>query len=115
METVAQTKTARLKVAPERTCVGCHAKKPQHQLLRVASQGGEAPVVDKGHSRPGRGAYLCFDRACWQRAQKRRALERALKLRDGLPRAFKEEIDKLLSGGMTRSEPDEKSPSASPK
>ena len=99
MAKAAQRKTAPLKREPERTCVGCGAKKPQHKMLRVASQGGSTPVVDKEYARPGRGAYLCFDGACWARAQKRRAIERALKLRKDMPRAFKDEIDRLLSGG----------------
>ena len=103
-----------LKGESERTCCGCGAKKPQRELLRFASSGGSTPVVDREYSAPGRGTYLCPDGACWQRAQKRRAIERALKLREGLGRGFKDEIDRLLSGGMTRSKVDEKSPSASP-
>jgi len=110
-----RTKPTPLKREPGRTCAGCHAKKPQHEMLRIASQEGSTPVVDKEYSLPGRGTYLCFDGACWQRAQKRRAIERALKLREGVPRVLKDEIDRLLSSGATRSKPDEKSPSASPK
>jgi len=68
-------------------------------MLRLASQEGSTPVVDKEYSLPGRGTYLCFDGACWQRALKRRAIERALKLREGVPRALKDEIDRLLGPG----------------
>ena len=37
-------------------------------------------AIDPTGRRPGRGAYLCRDTACWDLAGRRRALEHALKV-----------------------------------
>ena len=74
---------------PERTCVACGAKKPQRELLRVASQGGSTPTIDGSGKAKGRGAYLCLDAACVERAIKRKAFERTLKLKTGVPPQIK--------------------------
>jgi predicted RNA-binding protein YlxR (DUF448 family) len=84
--------------APTRSCVGCGAKKPQRELLRVASQAGSTPALDRKGNAPGRGAYVCRDGACVARARKRRAFERALKLRGSVPRELWDEIEELVFG-----------------
>jgi predicted RNA-binding protein YlxR (DUF448 family) len=66
---------------PQRTCIGCGAKKSPRELLRVASQGGSTPLVDAKGKAGGRGAWVCFDLSCIERALKRRAFERVLKLK----------------------------------
>lgn len=63
---------------PMRMCVGCREMKPKAELLRVVKpQDGDAHIDRTGRS-PGRGAYVCQSIACLQKAQKTRALERAL-------------------------------------
>ena len=63
---------------PMRMCVGCREMKPKMTLLRVVKpQEGEAHIDRTGKS-PGRGAYVCDDIECLSKAQKTRALERAL-------------------------------------
>ena len=63
---------------PMRMCVGCREMKPKVQLLRVVKpQEGEAHI-DRTGKAPGRGAYVCDDIECLKKAQKSRALERAL-------------------------------------
>jgi predicted RNA-binding protein YlxR (DUF448 family) len=52
--------------------------------------------LDKKGKAPGRGAYVCADGACIERARKRRAFERALKLRASVPRELWDEIEKLI-------------------
>jgi predicted RNA-binding protein YlxR (DUF448 family) len=75
--------------SPERTCVGCGAKKPQCELLRVALADGSTPRLDASGNAPGRGAYVCRDEACLERAVRRKAFERSLKWKSGLPEALK--------------------------
>lgn len=58
---------------PFRTCIGCLEKRPQGDLIRL----GE-----------GRGAYLCANRECFEKAMKRKAFARAFRNRVTL-----EEID----------------------
>jgi len=81
-----------MKHVPLRSCVACGAKKPQGELLRVVSRGGDGPEWDEKGRAPGRGAYLCRQAACIERAWARRALERALKLNAPAPAALKEKI-----------------------
>ncbi len=63
---------------PMRMCVGCREMKPKAQLLRVVRpQEGEVRI-DRTGKAPGRGAYVCDRIECLRKAQKSRALERAL-------------------------------------
>ncbi|RYG63936.1 YlxR family protein [bacterium] len=81
-----------MKHVPERTCCACGVKRPQSELRRVASLAGSAPTLDLRGKAPGRGAYLCFDVACIERALQRKALERALKLQNPLTEEFKTKL-----------------------
>ena len=63
---------------PMRMCVGCREMKPKAELLRVVKpQEGDAHIDRTGRAQ-GRGAYVCSDPECLKKAQKTRALERAL-------------------------------------
>ena len=65
------------KKLPQRMCVGCRQMKEKAQLIRVVrSPEGEVSLDTRG-KKPGRGAYLCPDPACFKRAVKSKALERA--------------------------------------
>lgn len=65
------------KKIPMRQCLGCREMKPKRELIRVVrSPEGEISLDFRG-KKPGRGAYVCHDVACLQRARKTRALERA--------------------------------------
>ncbi|MGO9081683.1 MAG: YlxR family protein [Streptosporangiaceae bacterium] len=62
-----------------RTCVGCGARAAKSDLLRVVAAGDEI-VPDPAARMPGRGAYLHPSQGCLERAQRRRAIGRALRL-----------------------------------
>jgi predicted RNA-binding protein YlxR (DUF448 family) len=81
-----------MKHVPERTCCACGSKKPQSEMRRVASKAGDGPQIDTSGKAPGRGAYLCFDAQCVEKALQRKALERALKLQNPLPEEFKAKL-----------------------
>ena len=76
------------------------------EVARVASLAGAEPVFEPGalHSRrePGRGAWLCRDRTCVEAAWKRRAFERALKLKQSPPPSLKEELREWCAGNSER-------------
>ncbi len=78
--------------SPQRTCCACGAKKPPREMRRIASQHGAEPTIDENGKAPGRGAYLCFDAQCVEKALARKALERALKLQNPLPEEFKNQL-----------------------
>ncbi len=66
------------KKVPLRQCLGCREMKPKKELMRVVrSPEGEVSLDFKGKS-PGRGAYVCGNAECLNKAVKSRALERAL-------------------------------------
>ena len=63
---------------PMRMCVGCREMKPKMELTRVVKpQEGDCAIDFTGKA-PGRGAYVCTSAECLKKAQKTRALERAL-------------------------------------
>ena len=64
---------------PARTCVGCRARVPAGQLLRVVARDG-AVVPDSGRPQPGRGAHLHPTADCLALAERRRAFPRALRV-----------------------------------
>ena len=66
------------KKIPMRQCCGCREMKPKRELIRVVrSPEGSVSLDFKGKA-PGRGAYVCHDQACLKKAQKSKALDRAL-------------------------------------
>jgi uncharacterized protein len=65
---------------PERTCVACRTKRPKRELVRLVRTAEGAVVVDESQKQNGRGAYLCAQRACWERALNRGALCHALRV-----------------------------------
>lgn len=65
------------KKIPVRQCLGCREHKPKPELIRVVRSPEEEVSLDFKGKKPGRGAYVCPDPACLQKARKSRALERA--------------------------------------
>lgn len=64
-----------------RTCIACQQKRPKRELIRVVRTPEETVEVDPKGKRPGRGTYVCPERACWGSALDERKLSRALKCR----------------------------------
>ena len=63
---------------PMRRCVGCMTSKEKQDLVRIAGFEGEFSLDLTGRAK-GRGAYLCkANPDCWEKAYKRKALERSL-------------------------------------
>ncbi|GEK20708.1 YlxR family protein [Cellulomonas xylanilytica] len=71
-------------MGPVRTCVGCRATGPRSALLRVVVDqevtGEPVLVVDVARRMPGRGAWLHPDPGCLEKAERRRAFGRALRV-----------------------------------
>jgi uncharacterized protein len=64
--------------SPIRTCVGCGGKAAQAELVRLVAE--ESRVVVDRARRGGRGAWLHASAPCLERAVKRRAFGRALRV-----------------------------------
>lgn len=69
------------KKIPMRMCVACRQMRPKRELIRVTKSADGAICIDSTGKISGRGAYICQDPNCLERAQKTRALERALEHR----------------------------------
>ena len=61
------------KQIPLRQCVGCR------ELVRVIKTPEDEICLDKTGRKNGRGAYICLNQACLEKAKKTKALERSLK------------------------------------
>ncbi len=66
------------KKIPQRQCMGCRERKEKRQLIRVVRTPEGEVKLDFSGKLSGRGAYLCPDIQCLQRAQRSKALERSL-------------------------------------
>jgi predicted RNA-binding protein YlxR (DUF448 family) len=68
------------KKVPMRQCVGCGEMKSKKELLRVIKTPEDEIVLDTTGRKNGRGAYICASMECLKNAQKKRGLERSLKV-----------------------------------
>ena len=54
--------------------------RPKRELMRVVRTPDGSVEVDPSGKRSGRGAYLCQQKSCWEKALKRHSLDHALKV-----------------------------------
>ena len=63
---------------PMRKCTGCNEMKPKKELVRVVRSPEGEVSLDLTGKKAGRGAYVCRNLACLQKARKAKRIERAL-------------------------------------
>ena len=68
------------KKIPQRQCMGCRERKAKKELIRVVRGTDGVVSLDFSGKLNGRGAYLCPDIRCLQKAQKAKSLERSLEV-----------------------------------
>ena len=75
---------------PVRQCVGCQEMKNKKEMIRIIR-------LDTTGKKNGRGAYLCPDPECFEKAVKNKGLERSF--RQAIPKEvyemLKKEMEKL--------------------
>lgn len=85
---------------PQRTCLGCRQAKDKKDLIRIVKSPDGTVSVDLTGKKSGRGAYLCPDANCLDKAVRSKALERSLGVNidqqvfDELRRQLKERAEK---------------------
>ena len=85
------------KKIPMRQCLGCREMKPKRELIRVVrSPEGEISLDFKGKAN-GRGAYICPDAVCLNKAVKARALEKAFSMQ--IPAEIYEKLNNEMEAG----------------
>jgi len=67
------------KKIPQRRCVGCRDMKDKFLLIRIVANANGDIMPDTTGKAHGRGAYLCKNNECLEKAQKSKGLERSLK------------------------------------
>ena len=80
-----------------RMCTGCGEMKPKRELIRVVKSPEGQISLDKTGRSPGRGAYVCPDLACLQKARKSKRLERVFA--SAIPEEVYDALEKELSDG----------------
>ncbi|MGE5473837.1 MAG: RNase P modulator RnpM [Ignavibacteriales bacterium] len=64
------------KKIPNRMCLGCREMKPKKELLRIVKSKEGLISIDPSGKKPGRGAYICFNIECLDKAQKAKRIEK---------------------------------------
>ena len=82
------------KKIPLRQCVGCGEMKAKKELIRVIKN-DECVFLDASGRKNGRGAYICADTDCLEKARKSKGLERSLKV--AIPDEVYENLEKEMS------------------
>ena len=67
------------KSIPLRKCTGCQEMKDKRTLVRVVRNDAGEFIIDFTGKKPGRGAYICPDLECLEKAKKSKGLERSFK------------------------------------
>ena len=83
-----------MKNLPQRTCIGCNEKKNKKDLIRVVRNKEGEITIDKTGKAKGRGAYLCDNIDCLEKAIKNKRLERSFEMK------IEDEIYEKLRGVM---------------
>ena len=68
------------KKVPLRQCVGCGGMKDKREMTRILRTADGAICLDVTGKKNGRGAYICTQRECLQKARKNKGLERSFKM-----------------------------------
>ena len=65
------------KKIPMRMCLGCNEMKPKKELIRVVKSPEGEISIDFTGKKAGRGAYICADSECFEKARKARRFEKS--------------------------------------
>ena len=88
------------KKIPMRQCVGCREMEPKRKLIRVIRTSEDEILIDATGKKNGRGAYICPNRECLEKAVKNKGLERSLKI--SVPQEIYEDFEREMGNLETR-------------
>lgn len=84
------------KKIPQRQCMGCRERKAKRDMIRVVRGTDGTVSLDFSGKLNGRGAYICPDPVCLQKAQKAKSLERSLEV--PIPEEVYERLAREMEG-----------------
>lgn len=82
------------KKIPLRKCIGCGEMKPKKELIRVLHMADGSFTLDATGRQNGRGAYVCRDEACLNKAITSKGLDRSFKIK--IPAHVYEQLNEEL-------------------
>ena len=82
------------KKIPLRLCVGCKEMKPKKEMMRVIKSAEGDIFLDTTGKKNGRGAYICKQVECLEKAFSNHGLERSLKI--SIPKETMENLSKEM-------------------
>ena len=82
---------------PVRQCVGCQEMKNKKEMIRIIRTNEQEFFLDTTGKKNGRGAYICPDPECFQKAVKNKGLERSFRqaIPEDVYEMLKKEMEKL--------------------
>ena len=69
-----------LKNIPQRTCIGCNIKKDKKDFIRIVKDNQNNISIDRTGKANGRGAYICDNIDCLEKAIKNKKIEKRFKM-----------------------------------
>ena len=84
------------KKIPQRQCMGCRERKAKKDMIRVVRGTDGTVMLDFGGKLNGRGAYICPDPSCLEKARKSKSLERSLET--AIPEEVYQRLTKEMEG-----------------
>lgn len=73
--------SAAVRKVPMRQCTGCQEMKNKKEMIRVLKSAEGEILLDATGKKNGRGAYLCRNMDCLEKAIRSKGLERSLKVK----------------------------------
>ena len=86
-----------MKEIPQRMCVICRSKKDKNDLIRIVKNKENEIKIDKIGKEQGRGAYICKEEKCFEKARKANILSKILEAT--IPETIYQELEKIILGG----------------
>lgn len=83
---------------PMRMCNGCGEMKSKKELIRVVKSKEGDISLDLTGKKAGRGAYICHNLECLQKARKARRLEKAFSAK--IPNEIYDEMEQQLKDSL---------------
>ncbi len=69
-----------MKSIPQRTCIGCNVKKDKNDFIRIVKDNQNNISIDRTGKANGRGAYICDNIECLEKAIKNKKIEKSFKM-----------------------------------
>ena len=78
-------------------CLGCQEMKSKKELIRVVKNNENIISLDNSGRKPGRGAYICKQIQCLEKAQKAKRFEKTFecKIDDEIFNALRQELEEI--------------------